>query len=153
MIKMLLNFLSVSSLVFLTACAVQKRTPTGAVPDHNVKSCGLISSNETSRTALDAGDVLYTLQIDCNKDGKIGQEDTHILAAFEYSEVRPEQKIWLKNLHKKAVLAEKKASALPHVCVKYKAEADPCLTFKNVYGVEPEFTSQVHSIQGQHNAN
>ena len=148
MIKKLLKFFSLLGLVFFAACAVQKRTPSGAVPDLNVKSCGLISPNETSRTALDAMDVLYTLQIDCNKDGKIAQEDAHILAAFEYNEVRAQQKIWLKNLHKKAVLAEKKASALPYVCANYKAEADPCLTFKNVYGIEPVFSSQ-----GLNNAN
>lgn len=154
MTKKNLKFLSVHALlIFLAACAVQKRTPSGAVPDLNVKSCGLISSNETSRTALDAIDVLYTLQIDCNKDGKIGQEDAHILAAFEYNEIRPQQKSWLRNLHKKVVLAEKKASALPYVCVKYKAEADPCLTFKNIYGIEPAFSDQKQSNQGQNNAN
>lgn len=142
MLKRLLKLFKLTSLIFLAACAVQKRTPSGAVPDLNVKSCGLISSNETSRTALDAVDVLYTLQIDCNKDGKIGQEDAHILAAFDYSEVRQEQKNWLKSLHKKVVLVEKKASALPYICVQYKAEADPCLTFKNVYGIEPVFSSQ-----------
>ena len=148
MTKNFLKFISVLGIVFFTACAVQKRTPSGAVPDFNVKSCGLISSNETSRNALDAVDVMYTLQIDCNKDGKIGQEDAHILAAFEHNEVRPQQKSWLRKLHKKAVLAEKKASAMPYLCVNYKAEADPCLTFKNVFGVEPVFLSQ-----GQNNAN
>lgn len=129
------------SLFFLAACAVQKRTPSGALPDQNIKSCGIISSNETSRSALDTEDVLYTLQIDCNNDGKLNPEDGHVLTAFEYSEVKPQQKKWLKELHKKAVSTQMKAAALPYVCVKYQAEVDPCPTFKNTYGVNPKFAT------------
>ncbi len=130
------------SLFFLTACAIQKRTPSGASPDQSIKSCGLISSNETSRSALDTEDVLYTLQIDCNNDGKLNPEDGHVLTAFEHSEIKPQQKSWIKKWHKDFVLSQKKASALPYVCVRYKAKADPCLTFKNVYGIDPVFSSR-----------
>lgn len=136
-----LKFFTIIFTALLAACALQKRTPSGAVPDLTIKSCGLIAFNETSRTALDNVDVLYTLQNDCNKDRKIGPEDGPILTAFEYDEVNPQQKKWLRNLHKRAVLEEKKASALPYVCVDYQAEADPCLTFKNVYGINPTFSS------------
>ena len=149
--KNIFKLIMIVCLFFLTACAVQKRTPSGETPDQIIKSCGHISSNETSRSALDAEDVLYTLQIDCSKDGRLNPEDGHVLTAFEYGEVRPQQKRWLKSLHKKAVSTEMKAAALPYVCAKYQSESDPCLTFKNVYGINPQFSTP--TSQGLNNAN
>lgn len=140
--KNIFKLIMTVSLFSLAACAVQKRTPSGETSDQNVKSCGLISSNETSRSALDTEDALYTLQIDCNKDGKLNPEDGHVLTAFDYKEVTPQQKSWIKKWHKDFVVSLKKASAQPYVCVRYKAEADPCLTFKNVYGIDPIFSSR-----------
>lgn len=113
-------------------------------------SCGLLSSTETARNAVDVNlsekidDRLYTLQVDCNKDQVVDAAKEQRVVGVPANQVKPSQKGWITRWRKIAVNVQKDQSAKPYVCMKYQAAYDPCTANKNVYGTAPRFSSKIN---------
>lgn len=115
-----------------------------------VTSCGLLSSTETGRNAVDVNiaekidDRMYALQLDCNKDRVVDLEKEKLLVGVPVNQVRPAQKGWITRWRKIAVKVQKNQAAKPYVCMKYQAAYDPCVAKKNVYGMSPKFSGKIN---------
>lgn len=101
-----------------------------------IKSCGLLSTTETVRNAVDAEDRLYSLQISCANKAEVA-------VGFPMNQIHPSQKGWITRWRKTAVKAQKNPSAKPYVCATYQAAYDPCAANKSVYGYAPEFSGKI----------
>ena len=114
-----------------------------------VKSCGYLTSSETSRNAVDVNsdakidDRFIVLQVDCNKDGVVDLDSEKQIVGVPTYLVSPQQKGWITRWRKIAIKQQRNQAAKPYVCMDYTAWSDPCTSGKNVYGVSPKFSSKV----------
>ena len=114
-----------------------------------VMSCGLLSSSETARNAVDVNasekidDRFFSLQVDCNKDRVVNTENEKLIVGVPMNLVGSAQKGWITRWRKNAVRAQRNPAAKPYVCMNYQAAYDPCTANKNVYGFAPKFSSKV----------
>lgn len=115
-----------------------------------VMSCGRLGSTETSRNAVDVNpfekidDRLFTLQVDCNKDGVVNSVKENRYVGIPVNQVSPQQKGWITRWRKIAVKVQKDQAAKPYLCMKYQAAYDPCAANRDVYGMAPKFSSKIN---------
>jgi hypothetical protein len=143
----------VVALVLLASCGHSPKDPSlDRTPSNTteVMSCGLISSTETSRNAVDVNwadkvdDRHYSMQIDCNKDQLVDLSSEKLVVGIPMSQVKPGQRGWITRWRKLAVKVQQNQSAKPYVCMTYQAAYDPCTANRNAYAMSPKFSGKIN---------
>lgn len=106
----------------------------------SVFKCGKIEYSESNYFAKDSGDNMYSVALDCNKDGRVNKADGFRAINIPESFVAPEYKTWLTTWKRQIVKQSKRARAKPFLCVSAEVSSDPCMSRKNVIGFNPTFS-------------
>ncbi len=106
----------------------------------SIFKCGKIELSESNYFAKDSGDTMYSVALDCNKDGRVNKADGYRSINIPESFVSAEYKTWLTKWKRQIVKQSKRARAKPFLCVSAEVSSDPCVSRKNVIGFNPEFS-------------
>ncbi len=119
------------------------RMPSSVANSSRLKSifkCGKIEHSESNYFANDSGDNMYSVALDCNKDGRVNKADGYRAINIPESFVSAEYRTWLTTWKRQIVKQTKRARAKPFLCVSAEVSSDPCVSRKNVIGFNPEFS-------------